>query len=301
MGEPETPFEAAARVRQQLGSEELIVCILGSTKFSGPDSEALVQAMARELEQAVGPEAKFITGGMAGVQEAFARGCGDGSRVWNMVPYGEASAFDVGGTLNAGVSMADRRAIFGLLGDLYITVEGGPGVSEEARAAHGRGAKVLPLHRTGGASAGMFDFPSAAMKRPEWATEQQWSLLADKEVPVDETALAVASVVKELATRHKKQPSIWEILDELIGIDRSTLTKMLATVLFILGCVSVWLMYREVVRGRMDLAMLHGGFLVLLLALVGSIAFVLSEVNSLEAQQSLLENEPAPGKAVKVE
>lgn len=57
-----------------------------------------------------------------------------------------------------------RQEAFGLLGDVYITVEGGPGVAGEARAAVARGARVVPFVRTGGASGGMFDFPAEAAR-----------------------------------------------------------------------------------------------------------------------------------------
>jgi len=287
----ETPPEAAARLRKELGDKDLIVCILGSTKFQGAESEELVKAMAAELSLAVGSRVKFVTGGMPGVQEVFAKHCGEGDRVWNLLPVGEESSFGVGTQMNAGANLEARRAIFGLLGDLYITVEGGPGVSEEVKAAHARGAAVVPLVRTGGASSGMFDFPVAALEKPKWASETQWSLLFDKEDVVD-SATAVACLVKEFANAQKT-PNIWELLDELIGLDRGSLTKLLGVVLTILVVVSLILIYREVSRERYDLALLHGGFLVLLFGLVGSVAFVLTETSRLEEENKRPIESPA--------
>merc|ERR1712182_54047 len=92
----------------------------------------------------------FITGGRKGLQEAFASTCGDGSRVWNLLPEGQSSGFARGTDINAGADLKARMEIFASLGDVYITAEGGPGVSFEASLAFHRGAAVQPLMRTGG-------------------------------------------------------------------------------------------------------------------------------------------------------
>mmetsp|Transcript_77338 Transcript_77338/g.240311 ORF Transcript_77338/g.240311 Transcript_77338/m.240311 type:complete len:489 (-) Transcript_77338:36-1502(-) len=190
------------RLRAELGPG-VRVCILGGTAFHGADSEGLVQAVARELAASLGSRAAFVTGGMAGVQKAFALHCGDGSRVWNLLPEGQASDFGVGKDVHAGADLEQRKEVFGLLGDVYVTVEGGPGVAQEARAASARGAAVLPLLRTGGASAGKFDFPAAALERPSCASEEQWALLSSSDAPVSETAVAVAAIVERLVARYE--------------------------------------------------------------------------------------------------
>mmetsp|Transcript_110884 Transcript_110884/g.277554 ORF Transcript_110884/g.277554 Transcript_110884/m.277554 type:complete len:244 (+) Transcript_110884:100-831(+) len=194
----ETASEAAQRLRGELGQDSRIVCILGGTSFQGAESEALVRAIAAKLGTAMGPKAKFVTGGMAGVQETFAKQCGDGSKVLNLLPVGQSSGFGRGTDINAGADLEERKAIFGLIGDVYITVEGGPGVSQEARAACAREAFVLPLIRTGGASEGMFNFPPKAVERPQWIKEEQWSLLKNKSAPVGEAAAVVADIVEML-------------------------------------------------------------------------------------------------------
>jgi len=195
LGQQESVTEAADRLRSELGHEACIVCILGGTEFRGPDSEALVQAIGFELGAATHYQANFVTGGMAGVQATFAQFCGDGSRLWNLLPVGQASGYGRGCDINAGADVEERKAIFGLLGDIYITVEGGSGVSQEAAAAFERGALVVPLMRTGGASVGMFNFPAGALQRPDFVPEWQWSLLASKEAPVEDSAAAVAAIV----------------------------------------------------------------------------------------------------------
>eukprot|EP00931_Biecheleriopsis_adriatica_P106736 TRINITY_DN81112_c0_g1_i1.p1 TRINITY_DN81112_c0_g1~~TRINITY_DN81112_c0_g1_i1.p1 ORF type:complete len:113 (-),score=28.69 TRINITY_DN81112_c0_g1_i1:69-407(-) len=80
----------------------------------------------------------------------------------------------------------------------------------------------------------------------------------------------------------EKQPSIAELLDELIGLDRSKLVKILGLCVSVLLCISSWLIHREVVAGRNHLALVYGGFVLLTLGLVASVAFVLYEATRLE-------------------
>jgi len=199
-GLTETQEEALDRVRLTLGQAP-IICILGSTSFSDPDSFPLVQAMARAISGVVGKQATFLTGGMDGVQKAFAESCCKFVKVFNLLPVpdeAKGSDFEVGYDIFAGRALEERKAIFAQLGDIYICVEGGPGVSSEVRKAHSQGKAIVPLMRSGGASAGMFDFPPEALEQPTYATKEQWSLLSDRKVPTKDTATAVAEIILTL-------------------------------------------------------------------------------------------------------
>merc|ERR1712054_79572 len=103
---------------------------------------ALVKALARRLDQALPTSrAVFVTEGLPGVQETFARHCGDGSRVWNVLPNGSASSYSgIGRDIHAGANMEERKHIFASVGDIYVTFEGGPSVAQEAKIASTRGA-----------------------------------------------------------------------------------------------------------------------------------------------------------------
>uniref|UniRef100_A0A7S2FM68 Uncharacterized protein n=1 Tax=Alexandrium andersonii TaxID=327968 RepID=A0A7S2FM68_9DINO len=98
----------------------------------------------------------------------------------------------------------------------------------------------------------------------------------------------------------EQQPSIWEVLDELIGMDRASLTRALGVVLSILLLIGGFLVYREVSLGRTQLALLYGGFLLLVFGLIGSIAFVLAETTRLEANapQATSSEDKANGRGV---
>jgi hypothetical protein len=115
--------------------------------------------------------------------------------LWNVLPEGQESGFGSGVDINAGADLEQRQKILALLGDIYITFEGDAGVSQEVREAYARGASVVPVMRTGGASAGMFDFPQGVLSKPSFATENQWSRLANAESPISETAAAVVDIV----------------------------------------------------------------------------------------------------------
>ena len=89
---------------------------------------------------------------------------------WNLVPVGESSGFGVGTDVLVVKHLEDNADIFARLGEVYIVVEGGTSVSQQARTSVASGALVLLVARSGGASAGMFDFPTSALKRPVHAT-----------------------------------------------------------------------------------------------------------------------------------
>merc|ERR1719384_225986 len=82
---------------------------------------------------------------------------------------------------------------------------------------------------------------------------------------------------------EEQQPSIWEMLDELIGLDRASLKKALGVVISVLVIITSFFIYREVKNGRTAIALLYSGFLLLLFGLTASIAWVLGEVSRLEA------------------
>eukprot|EP00931_Biecheleriopsis_adriatica_P055615 TRINITY_DN32923_c0_g1_i2.p1 TRINITY_DN32923_c0_g1~~TRINITY_DN32923_c0_g1_i2.p1 ORF type:complete len:1133 (-),score=356.04 TRINITY_DN32923_c0_g1_i2:37-3378(-) len=195
------PLSEVERLKSQIGTG-LRICILGGTAFQGADTEELVKATAAELSKSLGSEAVFVTGGMAGVQQAFAENCGDGSKVWNLLPRGSRSNYTQGTDVHAGANLDERKQVFGALGDAYVTFEGGPGVSSEAKAAVARGATVIPFVRTGGASSGMFEFPPPALARPWFATQEQWSQLTDKQAPVPQAAAACSSILGSFAAHH---------------------------------------------------------------------------------------------------
>lgn len=176
------------RIKAMIGGD-LHIGLLG-TAMRHPASTALLQVLAPELLKL--PDwTSFVTHGAQGAQELFARYLSDTSRVWNLIPEGEASGYSVGTDVCVGVSVKESRRLFGRLGDVYITIEGGPAVAEDAESAAARGAFVLPLARTGGASQSVFK----TLHRPSFASEEQWALLATTSCTVEETAAAAQAIV----------------------------------------------------------------------------------------------------------
>ncbi|CAE8637316.1 unnamed protein product [Polarella glacialis] len=171
------------------------ICVLGGTAIQGPGTEELVGAIAESLASTLGDKAWFFTEGMPGVQQTFAQRCGDGSRLCNLLPLSQASSYGRGRDFNAGKDIAARKRVFSLLGDVYLVVEGGPGVAGQAQEAFARGARIVPVMLTGGASSGMFHFPPAALKRPSFATKALWELLRNREAPAASVVEAVAALV----------------------------------------------------------------------------------------------------------
>merc|ERR1712125_214620 len=143
-----------------------------------------------------------ITGGMPGVQRAFARGLGDFPALFNLLPLGNSSNYGVGVDIEAGKDLPERMEIFALIGDIYISIEGGPGVAKEANNALARGAVVLPMMATGGASSGKCEFPMLALRAPFCATSHQWELIQKKNPPKD-TARAAVDIIDAFC-KHKQ-------------------------------------------------------------------------------------------------
>jgi hypothetical protein len=173
---------------------------LGGVVIQGADTEELIKEMAQRLSSSkLSGRSVFLTGGMPGVQKAFARYFGDGSKLWHLLPVGQSSGFGIGQDLHAGADLSQRKAIFGKLGDICIAIEGGPTTSEDADVALQTGAFIIPVARAGGAGSGLFGFPKKALRKPDWASERQWNLLWSMEAPVAETADAVLQLVARSA------------------------------------------------------------------------------------------------------
>eukprot|EP00446_Apocalathium_sp_SHHI-4_P057614 CAMPEP_0177296976 /NCGR_PEP_ID=MMETSP0368-20130122/2713_1 /TAXON_ID=447022 ORGANISM="Scrippsiella hangoei-like, Strain SHHI-4" /NCGR_SAMPLE_ID=MMETSP0368 /ASSEMBLY_ACC=CAM_ASM_000363 /LENGTH=492 /DNA_ID=CAMNT_0018755145 /DNA_START=72 /DNA_END=1551 /DNA_ORIENTATION=- len=169
------------------------ICILGGTAFHDPVSEALTAELSRRLSAQFGEEVIFVTGGMKGVQEVFANNCLTPG-LYHLVPIGQASGFP-GQDVEVGADLDQRKKVFGKFGDIYITIEGGPGVAQEARDAFERGAAVVPMIRTGGASEGKMNFPAGALEAPPFVAPEHWELLKSKEASVEESANAAVEIV----------------------------------------------------------------------------------------------------------
>lgn len=190
---------AAAEAIAQSLPAGLRVCILGGQQFQDPDTEALVAATGRAFAARLSGTAVVLTGGMPGVQRTFAEALGpDFPALVNLLPEGQASNFGVGRDVPCGACLDERMQIFGQLGQVYITFEGGPGVAKEARAAYERGALVLPVPSTGGASGGKFDFPAGALQRPPCVPEALWACLLVKGPPSVTADAIVAIIISHL-------------------------------------------------------------------------------------------------------
>mmetsp|Transcript_15129 Transcript_15129/g.44192 ORF Transcript_15129/g.44192 Transcript_15129/m.44192 type:complete len:440 (-) Transcript_15129:6-1325(-) len=197
-------LEAVEQLKHEMGDAPCI-CILGAIAFRGSDSqlEEIASAIATELAACFSDRVWFVTGGMSGVQKTFAKHC-DGSRLWNLLPVGQASGYERGRDVHAGLNLEERKQVFGRLGDVYVVIEGGPGISQEVQAVASRGAGIVPVMRTGGASSGMFGFPSEALRKPECVGAADWALLGSREDSVSACARAVAAVVASLLESRGK-------------------------------------------------------------------------------------------------
>jgi len=85
--------------------------------------------------------------------------------------------FTSGTVVSAGENSLERRIILASSGHVSISVEGGPGTADEMQHATSFGRIVVPIIRTGGASAGMFGAPNVS--KPDCVDEGDWHLLSN--------------------------------------------------------------------------------------------------------------------------
>mmetsp|Transcript_22626 Transcript_22626/g.52775 ORF Transcript_22626/g.52775 Transcript_22626/m.52775 type:complete len:974 (-) Transcript_22626:57-2978(-) len=196
----------ATRFADLLPSGLRRVCILGSTVMHGSDTKSVVEALSRAFASSL-PSKSFVTltGGNSGVQATFVQEYpGDASLIYNLVLQGTQSDFGQGTDLEVHGDAALKSALMGEIGDIYVTVEGGPRVAEEARRAILRGATVVALSKTGGASAGAYGFPPAALKRPSSLSQAVWQQLQAAS-SADEIAAATVKAIQEVLKKEATQ------------------------------------------------------------------------------------------------
>eukprot|EP00929_Paragymnodinium_shiwhaense_P083946 TRINITY_DN44861_c0_g1_i1.p1 TRINITY_DN44861_c0_g1~~TRINITY_DN44861_c0_g1_i1.p1 ORF type:complete len:1732 (-),score=378.13 TRINITY_DN44861_c0_g1_i1:454-5649(-) len=178
------------------------ICILGGTKVHEEYVETLTVAFATHCWRRLSKKIAVVTGGMAGVQEIFAKSLGtDFATLVNLMPAGVASNYEMGVDITAGRDAAARLDVLSKVGHIYVTIAGGPAVAKEAKAAEERGAIVLPVIASGSASAGLYEFPEKALQPPAGISEELWSLLKDKDRP-DRAAKALLDIILHLLDSH---------------------------------------------------------------------------------------------------
>jgi predicted Rossmann-fold nucleotide-binding protein len=171
--------------------------IIGSTEFWGADSAQICEEIGRAL--ACVSDLIVVTGGVEGVGEAVGRAfflqrqqMEVPARVFHVLPRGEPP-WDYGETLFAGDSMFERRKVLGRLGGVFVAIEGGPGTAHEAQVAISAGSTVIPVSRSGGASAELF----RQLPCPTLDVRPLWDCLADPELAHS----ALASAVRDLTVQ----------------------------------------------------------------------------------------------------
>ncbi len=172
------------------------VIVIGSTDFWHQESEATCDEAGRLL--ATIPGLALLTGGVEGVGEAAGRSffnarlkCQQAPLVYHVLPRGE-EAWDYGETFWAGDDMTERREVLGRLSELFLAIEGGPGTEHEVAVASERGAKVIPVGRSGGQAGILY----AKMSCPSGMDGATWAALGDGKASPIGTAQAILRAVQ---------------------------------------------------------------------------------------------------------
>jgi uncharacterized protein (TIGR00725 family) len=188
-----------------LPTDSLRVSIFGSVDFNHKDSPELCAAIGRRLAT-ITPGVTLLTGANAVVHEHIAAGFCEadpkkGGSVFHLKPLSMTKPcnFMSGSVVLAGNTAEERRQLLAQSCHVAISIEGGPGTADEMRRASSAGRVLIPVSRTGGASAGMFDAPAAVP--PPYVRPEDWMLLSDTAASPEETAAAVAAIVDIVRSR----------------------------------------------------------------------------------------------------
>jgi hypothetical protein len=180
--------------------------VLGSTDFWHADSERTCTEIGRLLADI--PGLVLLTGGVEGIGEAVGRSffqtrrdAGQEPRVYHILPEGEP-AWDYGDTLFAGSDMTERREVLGRLAALFLLVEGGPRAGHEVDVATSRGAAVIPVGRSGGHAAALYDRAGC----PRDIDPGTWAVLGSSESTPEATAKAALRAVQALLGTGAARP-----------------------------------------------------------------------------------------------
>jgi len=171
-----------------------VVCILGEGDCGNGPAKEVLEGIAHEACGAfVGA---VVTTGTPGLQEAFARACRDESKVWNLMPVGSKSAYNVGADAHVGGDQQEWKRVFGQLGDVYFII--GEDTSTVAEQAHKRGAAIVPLIRIGGMCPRLSE---EELRAQAFVDIDRWALLADETTSAKQTADAAISIMRSAANK----------------------------------------------------------------------------------------------------
>lgn len=209
-GESKLLNVAAQRLHDE--ADSLRVCLLGGKFRKDTDDEQrlvpVLQAISRAFESRPDLDIHLVTGGLDGVQRSYSALIGESYRpklLHLASREGLESSIDSSMEHGRHVQVCDKKVekatVMANIGSIYLMVSGGPGVAAEAMQALDRGAVVLPLMFTGGASSFKYkEFPE--MKRPKYASKKQWEAL--KVGPPEQAAEAIVEIVAAMVGKRKK-------------------------------------------------------------------------------------------------
>lgn len=173
------------------------MCLLGGG-YHGTEGEelplyakALAEALVENSSTTLA-SVQLFSGGRPGVQQTFVEHAAAlNLPVVNLVHRGSNSQLPSHALIHeAGFSEEEKADIFTKIGDIYITIGGGPGVSREAASASAGGAYVIPVISSGGAS--------AELALPDVVMEDEALILSNRQSTPDILANTLLSIIQRL-------------------------------------------------------------------------------------------------------
>jgi len=196
--------EAVEVIRQRICDRKalkVLIAILG-----GPTYEETTADIVRELAtqcQTLGHNVAFLTCGMPGVQELFTEHCALPEQCWNVLAMTEKATYNKERVITVGQTAQDRDDIFVYLSHMCIVIEGAQRTAKMATAAQSRGAALIPLVVTGGASNNMYGLEAT---KASTISAERWLKLQDMNLSLrpKEYVANVVSVIGNFLV-HQRQ------------------------------------------------------------------------------------------------
>ncbi|XP_067129424.1 uncharacterized protein [Centruroides vittatus] len=208
-------------VQKTLPQLDTCVYIAGSSNLTNQKTKDICIAIGRELAKI--ENIIIVTGGCYGVQELVSKSffearennkdpgylSADSSVIhilptkdsqnytakMHQNPDGTFEAMSFGKSIFVGDSVKERESAVARLFDTCIVIEGGKGAAREIGEFVWSDRFIIPIISTGGAAGGNFGVPIKILMAPPCVSENDWSVLSEKEASPDDVSKSVLNII----------------------------------------------------------------------------------------------------------
>jgi len=127
--------------------------------------------------------------------------------------------------------------------------------------------------------------PGRTMSTESTTKEKEKLLVSEAEASTNDQLDSNTTVAKNDKQEEEDEKTVWQVLDELIGIDPQKLRLIVQSSLVCLLLFAFWLTKRAYKQDNMNHVYLHSGFAAVIVCLSLSVEFVLAEAARITQKQ----------------